>query len=120
MSSVEIHENGKLKLEVRFESQRMVVKWLGESKDREPIQFISPLFERLYQRDSSNPILLDFTELSYLNSSTVTPIVKQLEKARKANRKMEIRYSKSLKWQDLSFSALKVFAIPGLIDINGV
>ena len=63
---------------------------------------------------------MDFTQFEYMNSSTVTPIVKQLERARKENRKVTITYKKGLKWQDLSFAALKVFNIPGLIEIIGI
>ena len=37
---------------------------------------------------------MDFTAFEYMNSSTVTPIVKQLERAKKENRKITIHYKK--------------------------
>jgi hypothetical protein len=55
-----------------------------------------------------------------MNSSTVTPIVKQIEKARQSKRKLEIHYKSNLKWQELSFSALRVFLVPGLIEVKGI
>lgn len=116
----EIHEDGKLKLEVIFDSHVTLIKWLGESKEREPIKFINPLFDKIYTKDNQNPLILDFTNLEYMNSSTVTPIVKQIERARKQGRKLEIRYKKGVKWQELSFSALKVFVIPNQIEVTGI
>lgn len=120
MSTVETHQDGKLTLEVRYDSTGVHVKWLGESKEREPVRFINPVFDSIYKKDSKNPITLDFTNLEYMNSSTVTPVVKLLEHAKKNNRKMIIHYKKGLKWQELSFSALKVFIVPGLIEVVGV
>ena len=69
---------------------------------------------------TESEILMDFTHFEYMNSSTVTPIVKQLERAKKENRKVTIHYKKGLKWQELSFAALRVFNIPGLIEVVGI
>lgn len=120
MSLPVVFEDGRLKLEVKYESSRVSVKWLGESKEREPIRFISSVFEQIYEKDNHSPLYLDFTDLEYMNSSTVTPIVKQLEKAKKENRKITVVFRKSLKWQELSFSALKVFSIPEKVEIIGL
>lgn len=120
MSNKEIHEDGKLKIEVTFDTNVTVIKWLGESKEREPIKFINPVFDKIYAKDSVNPLILDFTNLEYMNSSTVTPIVKQIERAKKQGRKLEIRYKKGLRWQELSFSALRVFVVPNQIEVNGI
>ncbi len=120
MYNKEIHEDGRLKLEIHYQPDKVIVIWLGESKEREPIKFIAPVFEKIYQKDSTNPLILDFTKLDYMNSSTVTPIVKQIEKARQLKRKLEIHYKSGLKWQELSFSALRVFLVPGLIEVKGI
>jgi hypothetical protein len=120
MSQKEIHEDGKLKLEIIFDSQLIMVRWFGESKEREPIKFINPVFDKIYVKDSHSPLILDFTNLEYMNSSTVTPIVKQIERAKKQGRKLEIRYKKGLKWQELSFAALRVFVVPNQIEVNGI
>lgn len=120
MSAIETHQDGRLTLEISFEPSQVTVKWLGESKEREPIKFISPVFEHIYSKDSKNPIVMDFTKLEYMNSSTVTPIVKQIEHAKRENRKITIYYKKGLKWQELSFSALRVFNIPGIVEVTGI
>ena len=107
MSEIKTYEENRLKLEVNFGESQIIIRWLGESKDREPIKFLAP-------------IIMDFTGFEYMNSSTVTPIVKQLERAKKENRKVTIHYKKGLKWQELSFAALRVFNIPDLIEVVGI
>lgn len=120
MSEIKTYEENRLKLEVNYGESEILIKWLGESKDREPTKFLSPIFDAIYTRNQTKPLIMDFSQFEYMNSSTVTPIVKQLERAKKENRKVTIRYKKGLKWQELSFAALRVFNIPGLIDVVGI
>ena len=120
MSEIKTYEENRLKIEVKYGESETFIHWYGESKDREPTKFLSPIFETIYARNQQKPIILDFTHFEYMNSSTVTPIVKQLERAKKDNRKITIHYKKGLKWQELSFAALRVFNIPGLIDVVGI
>jgi len=44
-----------------------------------------------------------------MNSSTITPIIKILERAKRGSTHVTVLYDKSLKWQDLIFSALTIF-----------
>jgi hypothetical protein len=44
-----------------------------------------------------------------MNSSTITPVIKILERAKRGETQIEVVYQKSLKWQDLIFSALEIF-----------
>jgi hypothetical protein len=120
MSEIKSYQENLLKIEVKFDESEILIKWLGESKDREPTKFLTPIFDSIYTRNQTKPLVMDFTHFEYMNSSTVTPIVKQLERAKKENRKVTIQYKKGLKWQELSFAALKVFNIPGLIEVIGI
>lgn len=120
MSEIKTYEENRLKLEVNFGESQIMIRWLGESKDREPIKFLTPIFDAIYLKNQTTPIVMDFTAFEYMNSSTVTPIVKQLERAKKENRKITIHYKKGLKWQELSFAALRVFNIPDLIEVVGI
>lgn len=120
MSETKTYEENRLKLEVKYGESEITINWLGESKDREPTKFLTPIFDAIYTRNTSKPLIMNFTKFEYMNSSTVTPIVKQLERAKKENRKVTIQYKKGLKWQELSFAALKVFNIPGLIEVVGI
>ncbi len=92
----------------------ITIRFIGKSNERNPSKFISPILsDVLHQSDSGNKeIILDFKELEYMNSSTITPILKILDKAtREKNYRIAIVYRQSLKWQDLSFSALKIFEL---------
>jgi len=92
----------------------ITIRFIGKSNERNPSKFISPILsDVLHQSDSGNKeIILDFKELEYMNSSTITPILKILDKAtREKNYRITIVYRQSLKWQDLSFSALKIFEL---------
>lgn len=92
----------------------ITIRFIGKSNERNPSKFISPILsDVLHQSDSGNKeIVLDFKELEYMNSSTITPILKILDKAtRDINYRITIVYRQSLKWQDLSFSALKIFEL---------
>jgi hypothetical protein len=59
--------------------------------------------------DLNKRIIMDFQRMSYMNSSTITPIIKILERAKNGMTKITIFYQKSLKWQELNFSALEIF-----------
>ena len=87
------------------------VKWEGKSTDREPSKFISPILVKVLEMASelNKRIIMDFQSLSYMNSSTITPIIKILDRAKKGMTKITIFYQKSMKWQELNFSALEIF-----------
>jgi len=52
---------------------------------------------------------MNFLKLEYMNSSTITPIIRMLESTKKSTENISILYDKSKKWQDLCFTALKIF-----------
>jgi len=85
----------------------MVVK----SSDRDPGKFITPILSSMLERggNGSKRIVLDFQKLLYLNSSTITPIIRLLDEARRGSHRITVTYQKGTKWQDLSFSALQIF-----------
>jgi hypothetical protein len=87
------------------------VKWNGKSIDREPSKFISPILVKVLEMAGTmdKRITMDFQDLSYMNSSTITPVIKILDRAKKGMTQITILYRKSLRWQELNFSALEVF-----------
>lgn len=111
MKQPEIFESGLLKITVQENETQIDVKWNGKSVERDPSTFITPILLNVLKLSSSSKkaIKMDFTELEYLNSSTITPIIKILERAKRGDNYLTVIYKKSLKWQDLSFSALEIF-----------
>jgi hypothetical protein len=100
-----------LTLEVVEEDDSISVQWLGKSSDRDPGKFITPILSSMLERggNGSKRIVLDFQKLLYLNSSTITPIIRLLDEARRGSHRITVTYQKTTKWQDLSFSALQIF-----------
>ena len=100
-----------LKIELEEKKDSIKIGWSGKSIDREPGRFITPILVNAIRRSSSlnKRIILDFRELAYMNSSSITPVIKILERAKRGRTQIRVVYKKSLKWQDLSFSALEIF-----------
>ena len=111
MIKPEKYTNQYLSIEVIEHETTIDVKWEGKSIDREPSKFISPVLVKVLQMAGAlnKRITMDFQSLSYMNSSTITPIIKILDRAQKGMTKITIIYRKTLKWQELNFSALEVF-----------
>ena len=100
-----------LKIELEEKKDSITISWSGKSIDREPGKFITPILVNAIKRSSglNKKIILDFRELAYMNSSSITPVIKILERAKRGRTQIRVVYRKSLKWQDLSFSALEIF-----------
>ena len=111
MIKPEKYTNKNLSIEVTEHESTIDVKWEGKSIDREPSKFISPILVKVLEMASvlNKRIFMDFQSLSYMNSSTITPIIKILDRAQKGMTQITITYRKALKWQELNFTALEVF-----------
>ena len=123
MGTKEIFVNGALKIEVKVNNSTINVNWTGKSIDRKPDKFISPILLKVFNLCSTNNkrIVFDFRKLDYMNSSTITPIIKFLERAKRGTAKITIHYDSALKWQDLNFSALGIFQTQDQrIEIKGI
>lgn len=111
MNKTKSNSCGLLHIEIKEEDNSISINWTGKSIDREPGKFITPiLVEAIKESSEKNKrVIIDFRELSYMNSSTITPLIKILERAKRGSTSITVYYKKSLHWQDLSFSALEIF-----------
>jgi hypothetical protein len=122
MAHIETYENNNLQVKVLEDESSIVVKFMGKSTERDPVQFIMPIFSDILKNSGNynKGIVMNFEELSYMNSSTITPITKILERVKEDNGSLMLFYNKSKKWQELCFSALKIFETEdGRIEIIG-
>jgi hypothetical protein len=107
----EIFTSHALTLTVSEEATTVLVIWQGRSTAREPAEFLVPILTKALDRASElrRPLTMDFRGIQYFNSSTITPVVRLLEEAKRRGSNLVIQYDKKLRWQELSFSALQVF-----------
>ena len=111
MEDQKSYVNEPLRINVKEKADCISLEWTGKSVDRDPGKFITPILVNALGRTShsSKRIVLDFQKLDYMNSSTITPIVKILDRAKRGSTRVTALYDKSLRWQDLAFSALEIF-----------
>ncbi|MGD2271479.1 MAG: hypothetical protein PVI06_13840 [Desulfobacterales bacterium] len=123
MNEADVYVHNLLKIIVKEDGDIIQIKWTGKSIDRQPDKFISPILVDVLKKSSAahKRIVFDFCNLNYMNSSTITPIIKILERAKRGKAKITILYDQSLKWQDLNFSALNIFQTKDQrIEIKGL
>ena len=122
METVQTYSNDQLRIEVSHDDGVISVHFHGKSMLRDPNDFLMPILLRVLAEANTERkrLLLDFRSLAYMNSSTMTPVIKVLEQARVGEGMVTVTYRKALKWQDISFSALVIFqTADGRIEIRG-
>jgi hypothetical protein len=118
-----VYSNKELQLDVKYEDHAIRIAWTGRSTARDPASFIGPVLAEALARstEAGKELVLDFQGLAYMNSSTITPVIRILHEAKKSRGKVVVVYQKSAKWQELSFSALTIFETEDKrIEIRGV
>ena len=123
MGKIELFEDNLLQIEVIENKNSITMVWTRKSTNRKPSEFISPILADTIKKSNATKkrIILDFRKLDYMNSSTITPIIKILERAKRGAIQITLLYNRSLKWQDLSFSALEIFQTKdSKVEIKGV
>jgi len=60
-------------LEIKVEgSDKNILRWTGKSEDRDPASLLNPYFDALVEELKGRELEVQFEELEYMNSSTVT------------------------------------------------
>ncbi len=85
--------------------------WKGKSNERNPPEILRPWFDRLLATvtERKGSIEMHFEKIEHFNSSTITALIRLIQSCRKNNVKLTMVYDQTLKWQRLSFDALRVF-----------
>ena len=105
-------QSGDLTIEVSVSHDGVYsCTWRGKSNERNPPEILKPWFEKLLASvtDRKGTIEMHFEKIDHFNSSTITALIKLIQVCRKSNVKLAMVYDQSLKWQRLSFDALRVF-----------
>lgn len=123
MTGEKTYESGPLNLRLFETPEAVCLELRGMSMAREPSTFLLPIFfDALELADREGKLLqMDFQLLEYLNSSSISPVIRTLERARRGQGRVRVLYNKSLKWQALSFTALEIFrTADARVDVQGV
>lgn len=114
----EIIKHKDLILRIMETEEQIMVSWEGRSTERDPSLFLMPIFNDLLGKQKK--VVLNFKNLEFMNSSTITPLLKVMDRLKTSTGQIQIIYNKNLKWQDLSFTALEIFRTSDRrIDIVG-
>ena len=111
-----------LEISLAQEPTGLRLTWVGKSTAREPRLFLVPILLEAFQSAlaAALPLVLDFTALDYMNSATLTSVVKAFEESRRLSVPIVLEYSLSRRWQALSFEAFRTFETPdGRIKVTG-
>lgn len=111
-----------LEISLAQEPTGLRLTWVGKSTAREPRLFLVPILLEAFQSAlaAALPLVLDFTALDYMNSATLTSVVKAFEESRRLSVPVVLEYSLSRRWQALSFEAFRTFETPdGRIKVTG-
>jgi PAS domain S-box-containing protein len=97
---------GELKIEVVSDGETVTARWLGRSQFRDSISMIGTFLDDLIDQLRGRQLVLDFRELTYMNSSTFVPITRIVRRAATSRLTMSIRYRPALTWQRAPFEML--------------
>lgn len=92
-------------------SSPIVCTWKGKSNNRYPEQALAPFFSTVLASASETKagVEMHFEDLEHFNSSTITVLIQLIQDARSATVPLTFVYDDTLKWQKLSFEALRAF-----------
>jgi hypothetical protein len=114
---------GELAIQPHHAAGVLQLHWRGKSNAREPGAMIAPYLERVFAASvgDGSAIEMHFEELQHFNSSTITVVIQAIQQARARGVRLILVYSASLKWQRLSFEALRVFVKgDGTLELRAV
>jgi hypothetical protein len=104
---------GDLKIQVVQRAPALLeLLWTGKSNARNPTATLQPYFSQVLAvaTEQKTALELHFEKLEHFNSSTITAIIQLIQEARTKSVKLTIVFDHAVKWQKLSFDALRVFS----------
>jgi len=102
-------KEGTLSIEID-DGEKITMSWHGRSESREPASVLNPYLVKLIDSISGKELIVDFTKLEYMNSSTVPPIIQMIKNLNTKAIITKIFYDKESKWQAASFKALETIS----------
>lgn len=99
-------EYGALKIAIEKQPDKVQLKFRGKSDSRNPADILGPFFKDLLE-DDFKKLVVDFTGLEFINSSTIPPLVMFIRQLETKQIQSEFVYSGDVKWQVMTFNVLQ-------------
>jgi hypothetical protein len=98
------------------------IVWIGKSNDLYPGKLLMPYLHTALSEAAERvlPIEMRFDELEHFNSSTITLLIQFIQEARQRGVRLAMVYNPAVKWQKLSFNALRVFTRDAWLELRSV
>ncbi|GBC61881.1 hypothetical protein DENIS_2843 [Desulfonema ishimotonii] len=99
-------------INVNRSGDRTLMSWVGQSSDRNPSLTLNSYLDSLVDDlKGRGELTIRFSQLEYMNSSTVPPIIQFMKKLDAGDVKTVITYNPASKWQSASFKALETLTM---------
>lgn len=99
-----------LRITVREDGGSVNVAWLGTSDGREPGRELTPYLTGLASRLVGKRVDVDFRQLEYMNSGTVSPIIQFARTLDEHAIPSRLLFDSQIGWQRVNFVCLKNIA----------
>jgi hypothetical protein len=114
---------GDLTIDVRESPDEVRLVWRGKSNARNPSLLLQPFFGRVLELslEPKRTLQLELERLEHFNSSTISALIQLVHACRAKGVRLGITFDGRVKWQKLSFEALRVLAKPdGLFEVRSI
>ena len=114
---------GDLTIEARESPGTLELVWTGKSNDRTPGRVLDPWLTGVIGSAAERKlaVAMHFERLEHYNSATITSLIRVIQLGCNKGVRIAIIYDKALKWQKLSFEALRVLGKnDGLLEIRSI
>ena len=87
----------------------ILVRWTGQSISRTPGASLRPFFDELLTQAATEKaaVKMHFEDLEHFNSSTISALMQLINSAQAKGVQLQVIYDGTVKWQALSFDALR-------------
>ena len=109
IGSTQKFERDGLTIQARQAGQAVLVEWRGVSDSRDPAAFLAPYLNRLLAKLESASVVVDFTRLEYMNSATVSPIIRFIRDLDETAEDVLVHFSDA-DWQLTHLRCMKAIA----------
>jgi hypothetical protein len=100
----------KLMLRRTLERDQVTIYWVGECDFRNPSEVLNPTFTNFLKGLDGRRLVLNFCELAFMNSSSVSPILSFLKGAVAKGIPVQLIYNGKLSWQRTTATSMRTLA----------